>query len=58
MFKNSSKVSIRIYRECFFGPDLAKKGFWGNNFENITPDLESAFPRYHFVQIFRQNGQF
>ena len=36
----------------FFDPNLPKNGVWSLNFENISTDAESAFPRYH-----RQNGQ-
>ena len=32
---------MRIPRECFFGPDFPKNGFWGWNIQNPTPDLES-----------------
>ena len=32
---------MRITRECFFGPDFPKNGFWGWNIQNPTPDLES-----------------
>ena len=31
----------------YFGPNLPKNGFWERNFENLSPDLESAPPRYH-----------
>ena len=42
MSKNNSNVS-----EYFFGPNLQKNGFKARTFKNLTPDLESAFPRYH-----------
>ena len=32
---------MRIPRECFFGPDFPKNGFWGWHIQNPTPDLES-----------------
>ena len=35
----------------FFGPDFPKNGFWGQNFENLTPDSDSALPRYHLCQF-------
>ena len=35
----------------FFSPNLAKKRFWGWNFKNISPDLESAPPRYHMCRF-------
>ena len=47
MSKNSSKVSDEKNRKCYFGPNLPKNGFYTRTFENLTPDLESAFPRYH-----------
>ena len=28
----------------FFGPNLHKNGFWGPNFKNLSPDLDSAPP--------------
>ena len=35
----------------FFGPNLPKNGFWGRSFKNLSPDLESAPPRYHVCQF-------
>ena len=35
----------------FFDPNLAKNGFWSWNFKNLSPDLESALPRYHVCQF-------
>ena len=35
----------------FFGPNMPNNGFWGRNFENLSPDAESAPPRYH-VNLF------
>ena len=35
----------------FFGPSLLKKGFWGWNFRNLSPDSRSAPPRYHVCQF-------
>ena len=35
----------------FFRPDLLKNGLWGRNFESLSPDLESAPPRYHVCQF-------
>ena len=35
----------------FFGPNLSKKGFWGGILKNLSPDLESAPPRYHVCQF-------
>ena len=31
----------------FFDPNLPKNGFWGQNFEKLSPDTESAPPKYH-----------
>ena len=44
---------MRIPRECFFGPDFPKNGFWGWNIQNPTPDLESALPRYRVCANFQ-----
>ena len=35
----------------FFGPNLPKNGFCGRNFEKLSPDAESAPPRYHVCQF-------
>ena len=35
----------------FFGPNLPKNGFWGRNFKNLNPYLESALLRYHVYQF-------
>ena len=35
----------------FFGPKLPKNGFCGSNFKNLSPDPESAPPRYHLRQF-------
>ena len=42
---------MRINRECFFGSNLPKNGFWGRNFKNLTGDLESALAKYHACQF-------
>ena len=31
----------------FFDPNLPQNGFWGQNFKKLSPDSESALPRYH-----------
>ena len=49
---------MRINREFFFGPNLPKNGFWGRNFENLTPDPESALPRYHECQFSGKTNNF
>ena len=35
----------------FFDPNFPKNEFSGWNFRNLSPDLESAFPRYHVCQF-------
>ena len=35
----------------FLGPNLPKNEFWGRICKNISPDLESAPPRYHVCQF-------
>ena len=35
----------------FLNPNLPKNEFWGQNFKNGSPDLESALPRYHMCQF-------
>ena len=35
----------------FFGPNLPKNRFWGRNFKNLGPGLESAPPRYYVCQF-------
>ena len=35
----------------FFGPNLPKKGFWGQNFKNLSLDSESAPSIYHVCQV-------
>ena len=42
----------------FFGPNFPQKGFWGRNFKNLSPDLESALPRYHECQFSVKTGNF
>ena len=34
-----------------FGPNLHKNQFSSPNFKNLSPDLESAPPRYHACQL-------
>ena len=34
-----------------FWPKLPKNGFWRRNFKNLSPDSESAPPRYHVCQF-------
>ena len=35
----------------FLGPNLPESGFWGRNFKTLSPDSESAPPRYHMCQF-------
>ena len=35
----------------FFGPNLPKNEYWVQNFKNLSPDSESALPRYHAYQF-------
>ena len=35
----------------FFGPNLPKNEFWGSNFKNLSPDLESVRSRKHVCQF-------
>ena len=46
-------LCVPIFRDNFdfFGPNLPKNGFLGRNFKNLSPDLESACPRYHACQF-------
>ena len=70
MSKNSSKAvksHMRINWQCFFGPNLPKNRFWGQNFENqfwtqnfknVSLDLKSAPPRYHVRQFSGKTDSF
>ena len=42
----------------FFCPNLPKNWFWGRNFENLTPDSESALPKYHLCQFSGKTDNF
>ena len=42
----------------FFGPNLPKNGLCGRNFENLSPELESAPPRYHVCQFSGKTDNF
>ena len=54
MSKNSREVS----NENKLGTNLPKNRFWGRNFENQNPDLESALPRYHVCQFSGKRDKF
>ena len=41
-----------------FWPKLAQKWILGQNFKNLTPDLESALPRYHVCEISSKTDYF
>ena len=42
----------------FFGTNLPKNKFWGQNFENLSLDLESAPPIYHVYSGKTNNFEF
>ena len=61
MSKNSSEVldeNKQGILNIFFGPNLPKNGFWGRHFEILTPDSESALPRYHMCQFSDKKDNF
>ena len=45
-----TNVGIRI---C-----IVKNGFWGRNFKNLSPDLESAYLRYYVHQFSDKTNNF
>ena len=45
------KFSRKTDNFDFFGLNLRKNGFWGWNFEILSPDAESAPPGYHKCQF-------
>ena len=45
------QFSVKMGNFYFFGPNLPKNEFWGRNFKNLSPDSESAPPRYHECQF-------
>ena len=46
-----SQSSSKMVNFDFFGSNLPKKGFWDRNFKNLSPDSESAPPKYHVCQF-------
>ena len=42
----------------FLGPNLPKNGFWGQNFKNLSLDLESASLRYYVYQFSDKTDNF
>ena len=42
----------------FLGPNLPKNGFWGQNFKNLSLDLESASLRYYVHQFSDKTDNF
>ena len=52
------KLCVPIFNFDFFGPNLPKNGFWGQNFENLCPGSESAPPRYHVCQVSSKTDNF
>ena len=45
------QFSCKLNNSDFFSPNLPKNEFWDPNFKNISPDSESAPPRYHLCQF-------
>ena len=45
------QFSVNMKNFGFFGPNLPKNGFWGRNFKNLSPNSESAPPRYLVCQF-------
>ena len=45
------QVSVKMDDFKCLCPNLSKNGFCGQNFKNLSPDLESALPRYHVCQV-------
>ena len=58
MSKNSSKVSNKNKQEMFFWSKLDQNEFWGRNFANLTPHLESVLPKYHVCQFLCKTDSF
>ena len=48
---SAARSQLRINRGCFFRPYFSKNKFWDWTFKSITPQLESALPRYHVFQF-------
>ena len=42
----------------FLGPNLPKNGFWGQNFKNLSLDLESVSLRYYEYQFSDKTDNF
>ena len=42
----------------FFNPNLPKKYFWGQSFEILIPDSESATQIYHVCQLLGKKDKF
>ena len=45
------QLSVKTDNFDFFGPNLPKNEFLGQNFKILSPDLESASPIYHVCQF-------
>ena len=59
IFKLSCVPIFRQNRQFeFFGPNLPKNGFWGQNFKNLSLDLESASLRYYVHQFLDKPDNF
>ena len=44
------QFSGKTYNFDFFGPNLPKNEFWGQNFKILSPDSESAAPKSTYYQ--------
>ena len=52
------QISYQINNFEFYNLNLPKNGFWGRNFENLTPDSESAPPSYHMCRFLGKMDKF
>ena len=52
------QFSVKMKNFDFFSPNLPKNKFWGDNFKNLSPDLESSHPRYHVYQFSVKTNNF
>ena len=51
-------ISGKMDNFDFFDPNLPKNGFWGQNFKNLSLDLESASFRYYVHQFSDKTDNF
>ena len=52
------QCSGKVDNFVIFGTNLPKNYFWGRNFENPSPDLESPPPSYHVRQFLGKTDNF